>query len=338
METPSKITCIIITPESSGAMHSHSTWQELAECVGGRELAVTITAPPAPPKAPATVPVGRPVTPPAAPAPVIPATSPPTVTIKKPTAPPTANQLYKIDKLGGSWRDATDNNRQEVSQLIDLLSNPKTAAGFKIPEGAGWDDDLWEVFPKEKAWRNGELPEYWASPYTWEEAMQDGVPTASPDAKVAGYLPPTPVPAPATMKSRLETMLPLLDMIPDGYYAIDLGDGSPIKYLRLDLVTHGRKKGARKVQTIHGDSLSDAWIKWPSGKVSVYWSGIEDLILALMSDHMSALRRYGATIGRCCRCNKRLTDERSRHYSIGPECEKYMPEVIHQVDLENGVG
>jgi hypothetical protein len=30
--------------------------------------------------------------------------------------------------------------------------------------------------------------------------------------------------------------------------------------------------------------------------------------------------KYGQEIGRCCRCNRRLTDETSRELGIGPEC------------------
>lgn len=336
MKLPSRITCAHqAKPGHALISHTHKTWEELAACVGGGEMIVMVT-PPEPIPAVAA-PIDPPTTPKAAPtAPVAASDGAPTG-VRHVDARPTAKQLYVVSKSGGSWRDATTKTRGDVSTLIKYLEDPHRKGLFLLPEVAELSADEWELYPLERAWRRGELEEYWSSPYTWYDHVEGVTRPAddSRDAKAAEALPPKPV---ATSKSKLSKMMPLFDTIPDGYYAIDLGDGSPIKYLRIDLVTHGTKKGARKVQTIHGDMLDDAWVKWPSGKISVYKTGIEDLILAAMVDHMGAMRRYAKTIGRCCRCGKRLTDERSRHYGIGPECEKYMPGIIHLVDLENGVG
>lgn len=341
MKEPLKITCLVITSTgASSKAHQHSTWEDLARCADGREIAVMVTDTPTEPKAPATGALGTPtaVAPRAVPA--APAAEPtPAVSIRNKTARPTAKQLFKVEKLGGSWRDATENNREEVSQLITILDDPSRAAGFKLPEGAGFEDEAWDLYPKEVQWRQGLLREFWATPFTWEDAMAMADRDSGPgEHKPSAWADPPAAPKPLTARSKLEAMLPLLDSVPDGYFGIDLyGDEKNIKYLRVDRVTHGAKKGCLKIQTVHGDRLEDAWAKWPSGKISVYSFEIEELILALMTDHAGAARRYARTIGKCCRCRKRLTDERSRHYGIGPECEKYRPEIIAMVDLEDSM-
>lgn len=332
MKKPATITCAH-TPKTGERMtsHSHSTWEELATCADGGEIIVMVT--PSEPVAPVAPPIDPPATPKAAstvPTAASDGASPGVVHVD---ARPTARQLYRVMKQGGSWRDATQLTRAAVSTLMNYLDDPEKADLFKLPDVPSLEDEAWELYPYEREWRRGNLGEHWDNAYAWEDFMEGRSPkdavevTVSADCKVE-----------IASKSKLETMMPLFDAIPDGYYGIDLGDGSSIKYLRIDKVTHGTKKGARKVQTIHGDALDDAWIKWPSGRVTVYKSGVEDLILAAMTDHMGAMRRYARTIGRCCRCGKRLTDERSRHYGIGPECEKYMPSIITAVDLENGIG
>lgn len=127
----------------------------------------------------------------------------------------------------------------------------------------------------------------------------------------------------------------LLDMVPEGYYAVRGDESESYTFLRLSRPTKGRFKGTTKVQTQHGNRLEVAWCVWPGGQVSSYLYTIEDAILLMISDHQWAARTYARVLGHCCRCNADLTDDRSRHYGIGPECEKYWPWMIVIVDAED---
>lgn len=146
-----------------------------------------------------------------------------------------------------------------------------------------------------------------------------------------------PVSQPATPRAVYKTKVPLalLEFVEDGYYAVQPDSETAYVFLRVSRPTRGRMAGSLKVQTQHSDVLATEFVQWPSGEVSVYKRSIEDQILLLLSDHHTAARNYGRHIGRCCRCNKTLTDERSRHYGIGPECEQYWPYIISLVDEED---
>lgn len=126
----------------------------------------------------------------------------------------------------------------------------------------------------------------------------------------------------ATKKS--EMIKTLIDMVPDGYFAVREQEGAPITFLRVKRPVHGKMKGALKVQSQHGPALENRWVKWPSDKVSVYrWPhhDIEEYLLLLLADWKGATRLYAEKIKKCGRCNASLTDPRSRFYLIGPECE-----------------
>ena len=147
---------------------------------------------------------------------------------------------------------------------------------------------------------------------------------------------PHKVDSPKTTKTDL--ILGLLDMIPKGYYAVQADETSPIIFMRC-----ARPKNKRytqpdvKFQTQHGPRFEDAWALWPSGEVSIFKTGIEDSILLLIADYQGAMHRYAERIGNCMRCNTELTDPRSRHYGVGPDCEEMgMYWVIDQVDEECG--
>lgn len=135
--------------------------------------------------------------------------------------------------------------------------------------------------------------------------------------------------------------LPLLEMIPSGYYAVRPDDETPYRFLRLARPTYGKKKGWVKVQTQHSDDLVDRWF-WnpanPDPRTCVYKFDrtIEDSMLLMIADHRKAGRAYAAEISACHFCNKALTDERSRWYGFGPECEKSAEGEKDEIDDENG--
>lgn len=141
----------------------------------------------------------------------------------------------------------------------------------------------------------------------------------------------------------------MLEMIPSGYYAVRPDTETELAFVRISRPGHGKWKGYLKVQTQHGDQLIDRWA-WnmanPDPLTSVRsWSvwrnqfpgnqSIEDLLLLVIVDHRKAGRTYAEEIGRCHRCNKDLTDERSRWYGFGPECEKLLEGEKDEIDDEN---
>lgn len=161
-----------------------------------------------------------------------------------------------------------------------------------------------------------------------------GPTTVESDPDTDDSLPEPPPVTGATNKSKVPMML--LDGVPEGRYAVRVEEGSPWTFLRLSRPNRGRYKGTTKVQTQHGPNYDLAWVAWPSGRISVYKYTVEEAILLTIANYREAARQYGRELGRCSRCGLELTDERSRHYSIGPECEKYWPWMIEQVDEEYG--
>lgn len=156
---------------------------------------------------------------------------------------------------------------------------------------------------------------------------------------------PPAAPAPQRpVDPRHEMIAGLLPMVRDGYYAVQEYDGGHVDFLRISRPKKNKFATAIKVQTVHGNpmsvKLSDAVAAlWPSGTLSMYnRSGrIEDMLLLLVADSQNAARLYAQKMEHCCRCNASLTDDRSRHYGIGPECEKHWPHIIEIVDLEDAM-
>lgn len=139
-----------------------------------------------------------------------------------------------------------------------------------------------------------------------------------------------------TLDPRMKLIDPMLEAVPDGYFAVEQ-DEKPLTFIRLHLRTHGRRKGFRILQTQHSDDLVVRAFKYPNGD---WWfidreKTVVDLLIALVANHQRFAVLYGQTIGKCCRCGKTLTDERSRHYGIGPECEGKLPWVIELVNNQH---
>lgn len=213
--------------------------------------------------------------------------------------PVSERQLWKIEQLGGKncARAAKYLTRGSASALIDELLHPD----------------------------------------------REAAPTVTTPATPA----PAPVPPPTArpVDPRHAMISGLLAMIPDGYYAVHEYEGGHVTFLRISRPKKDKYRDAIKVQTVHGSygaprlSTHPVAALWPSGTLSVYdRSGtVEDALLLLVADAMGARRRYAKLIGHCCRCNATLTDDRSRHYGIGPECVKHMPEIVEQVDMEDAI-
>jgi hypothetical protein len=142
-----------------------------------------------------------------------------------------------------------------------------------------------------------------------------------------------------TATNRRETKIPLdmLETLPIGYYAVQQDTSKPMTFMRCSRDWNKKHMGWMKIQTQHGEELMPALTMAPVHQLYWYNMSIEmDLLLACV-DPVQAAVRYGQEIGRCCRCNKELTDERSRWYSIGPECEQHWPKVILTIDETKGV-
>lgn len=135
-------------------------------------------------------------------------------------------------------------------------------------------------------------------------------------------------------------ILGMIDEVPSGYYAVQSDETEPLTFMRVARPTHGRYKGYTKVQTQHSEMLMDRWLYNPEAedrfKVRAFDSTIEQKILLLIANTRKAARKYAEEIGRCHRCNFQLTDERSRWYGFGPECEKYLEAEKDEIDDENG--
>lgn len=157
---------------------------------------------------------------------------------------------------------------------------------------------------------------------------------------------PKPMPVPEEKKRvtdpRLDMLKGLIDMIPTGYYAVTPQSGAHIDFLRLSrpkVTARTQFRGSLKIQTQHGPSLDLAAVLWQSGNWSIYKNTVIDMLMLLVTDHHTAAMRYAKEIGTCMRCNAELTDDRSRHYGIGPECETKMGWgwVIPVTDERNGM-
>jgi hypothetical protein len=158
--------------------------------------------------------------------------------------------------------------------------------------------------------------------------------------------PPTTVATPAAPKADAEPDPWLIDyemlnLLSWGYYAVREDSLSPYRFYYVSRPTHGQYKDAVKVQMQHGSGYGEgrwtpAYVAWPSKHVSVYDRRQKDHVMIMIATQNEAMRAYSQEIGRCCRCNAVLTDERSRYYGIGPECEKSNLGIIEDINLSKG--
>lgn len=124
----------------------------------------------------------------------------------------------------------------------------------------------------------------------------------------------------------------LLDRVPDGRYAVPGRGSDTLVFLRVSRPKRGSYKDTIKIQEQIAETLKTVYTVWPSGKISRYVHWIDGSLISLVANYKFAAALYGQEIEQCCRCGVTLTDERSRKYGIGPECEKHWPWVIEEVD------
>lgn len=136
---------------------------------------------------------------------------------------------------------------------------------------------------------------------------------------------------------RLKILDGMLDMVSDGYYATPPAERDKIDFVRISRPTRGQYRGCVKIQTKHADKWKEALIRWPSGQWSVRQNGIIEAMFLVVADTQTCRIRYSIEVQACHHCNTELTDARSRHYLIGPVCEKKynLQWAIDQVDEKN---
>lgn len=134
----------------------------------------------------------------------------------------------------------------------------------------------------------------------------------------------------------------MVEAMREGRYAVEVtlpGQHKDWVFVRVSRPTRGKKAGCLVLQTQHSDYYKTLLVIFPSGSVWFAQRG-EKLDMALMmiaADPFTSAMNYGRELGCCSRCARELTDERSRHYSIGPECERHWPEIINYVNETRGV-
>ena len=142
--------------------------------------------------------------------------------------------------------------------------------------------------------------------------------------------------------NRIKTKIPLsfLQDLRDGYYAARPDDTKPYTFFRVSRPKSGQYKGSVKIQTQHGPDLNLAMVIWSfegDGRLTIYNKAVEDDLLLVVVDQRGCAMAYAEKLGKCCRCNTELTDDRSRWYGIGPECEKHWPWMIDEINDTKGV-
>lgn len=135
----------------------------------------------------------------------------------------------------------------------------------------------------------------------------------------------------------------LKGMLPVGYFAGQLDSSSRTIFFRVKTTAKNSRRyppDSYLVQQAHGNALGLSYTPvcavWPNGTFKVYDKSLEPELMTVMADHHSAARMFGQLLGHCARCNAELTDERSRYYGIGPECEQHWPWFIPEVEEEKG--
>lgn len=164
---------------------------------------------------------------------------------------------------------------------------------------------------------------------------------ASADAGVTPPPPPPPAPVPYAMQPRTSVPLPMLADTPDGYFAVRLDDTDSYQFLRISrkFPKRSNKIGCIQVQRQASETLYEIMMYRPldSPEGSAEWLRVsrpqyEKYIILILVDPIRAGLAYAKELEHCCKCGKALTDARSIHYGIGPECEKKWPEIIEMVD------
>jgi len=102
--------------------------------------------------------------------------------------------------------------------------------------------------------------------------------------------------------------------VPEGHYAVASETGNnDLDFFRVDRPTEGKWAGRTFVKRVVGGK-PDFGVR---GEAAV--KVCERIVAAGVRE---AALLYGQEIGRCCRCNRHLTDEDSRAFGMGPDCRQ----------------
>lgn len=137
-------------------------------------------------------------------------------------------------------------------------------------------------------------------------------------------------------RSKTKVPIPFLMAVGDGRYAVRPDSNTPYTFFRFSRPKTGRFAGTLKIQTQHSEKYELCMAVWPNGTVSVYDFRYEDDLLLVCVDPNGAGIAYGQEIGACMICGKDLTDERSRYFGIGPDCETRHRHIIDLVESQKG--
>lgn len=169
------------------------------------------------------------------------------------------------------------------------------------------------------------------------------VPAPGPGRPSASVPTMAPSPRPASISTPVTTIpLPLLEVLPAGHFAVRSDANEPYTFLRIRKPKNGRFTGCTIIQTRHGDRFITRFALFPNGKTWI-WTTVrhhvaflENAMMLVLADYQYAMMTYGREIGKCMICGKTLTDERSRWYGIGPDCETRYPFPVDRLDEEFG--
>lgn len=109
---------------------------------------------------------------------------------------------------------------------------------------------------------------------------------------------------------RPQSSQPDLPDVPAGWYALE-GDDGTLRFYKVDRPSEGRWAGRTFVRQIAGPN------EYP-----VRGAAATEVLGTVAKDPEAAAQRYGQEIGKCGRCGRRLTNDESRAFGIGPECRE----------------
>lgn len=125
--------------------------------------------------------------------------------------------------------------------------------------------------------------------------------------------------------------------IREGRYAVEI-DGK-WTFMWVNSPTRGKYKGYFLVRTQHSESYTLAYAKRLDTDTNYFYNtrpSFDHALMMVACDPFTSAINYGIELGCCSRCARELTDERSRWYSIGPECEQHWPEIINYINETKG--
>lgn len=134
------------------------------------------------------------------------------------------------------------------------------------------------------------------------------------------------------------------NLIKDGRYAVRTDDDNKQHvFVRVSRPKTGSYKGMLMVQTQHSEGYIRRLVMSLTNHKTMYQytrpiqgQSLADVISAIIIDPQKAAFDYAMAQGECCRCGRKLTDDRSAYLGVGPECEKYLPGYVAWVEDQKG--